>query len=256
MSGRETKPADWDAGTYSRVSIPQRVWSAAVLDRLSLTGADTVLDAGCGSGEVTEALLNKLPDGRVIAVDGSPSMVEKARARLPEDRVEVICRDLTELDLDGVADHAFSNAVFHWIQDHDRLFAGLCRAIRPGGQLVAQCGGEGNVAEIVAALEVVRAEDPWREELNGFAAPWNFAGPEKTTRRLESAGFTEVECSLEERVARPKEPQAFLEASGLAPVRARLSPELFTAFSDRMMEVMGQPETFQYVRLNIKARRP
>jgi trans-aconitate 2-methyltransferase len=256
VSGRETKPADWDAGTYSRVSIPQRVWSAAVLDRLTLKGDETVLAAGCGSGEVTEALLNKLPDGRVIAVDGSPSMVEKAKARLPRDRAEVICRDLTELDMDGVADHAFSNAVFHWVQDHDRLFSGLFKAIRPGGQLIAQCGGEGNVAEIVAALGVVTAEDPWREELSGQSAPWNFAGPEQTRERLEAAGFTDVECSLESRVARPKEPQAFLEASGLAPVRARLSPELFSAFSDRMMEVMGQPETFQYVRLNIKARRP
>lgn len=256
MSGRETKPADWDAGTYSRVSIPQRIWSAAVLDRLPLNGEETVLDAGCGTGEVTEALLVKLPEGRVIAVDGSPSMVEKAKERLPGDRVEVICRDLTELEMDGVADHAFSNAVFHWIQDHDRLFAGLFRAIRPGGLLVAQCGGEGNVAEIVAALETVRKEDPWQGELADFTAPWNFAGPDETSRRLEAAGFTDIDCSLEERAARPKEPQAFLDASGLAPVRARLSPEMFSAFSDRMMEAMGQPETFQYVRLNIKARRP
>ncbi len=256
MSGRETKPADWDAGAYARVAIPQRLWSTAVLDRLKLSGDETVLDAGCGSGEVTEALLAKLPDGRVIAVDGSPSMVEQTRARLPADRVEVICRDLTELGLDAVADHAFSNAVFHWIHDHDRLFAGLFRAIRPGGQLVAQCGGEGNVAEMVAALETVMAEEPWRDQLVGFGAMWNFAGTEETRARLEAAGFTEVECSLEEQVARPKEPQAFVEASVLAPVRARLSPESFDAFSDRMMDAMGRPETFQYVRLNIKARRP
>jgi trans-aconitate 2-methyltransferase len=256
VSGRETKPADWDAGTYSLVSIPQRVWSAAVLDRLKLGGAETVLDAGCGTGEVTEALLQKLPRGHVIAVDGSPSMVEKARERLPEDRVEVICRNLTELDMDQVADHAFSNAVFHWIQDHDLLFAQLFRAIRPDGWLVAQCGGRGNVAEKVAALAVVRNEEPFREAMEGFTDPWNFAGAEETTERLRKAGFVDVECSLEERVARPKDPRAFMQASGLAPVRQRMPAELFEQFTDRMMEAMGQPETFQYVRLNMKARRP
>jgi trans-aconitate 2-methyltransferase len=256
VSGRETKPADWDAGTYSRVSIPQRVWSAAVLDRLPLGGAETVLDAGCGTGEVTEALLQKLPRGRVIAVDGSPSMVEKARERLPADRADVICRNLTELDMDQVADHAFSNAVFHWIKDHDRLFAQLFRAIRPGGLLVAQCGGRGNVAEKVHALATVRHEEPFRDAMEGFEDPWNFAGAEETAGRLENAGFAEVECSLEERVARPKDPRAFMQASGLAPVRQRMTPELFEQFTDRMMEVMGEPETFQYVRLNIKAMRP
>jgi len=256
VSGRETKPASWDTGTPTRVSIPQRVMSAAALDRLPLNGEETVLHVGCGTGEVTEALLAKLPEGRAIAVDGSPSMVEKAKERLPEDRVEVICCDLTELEMDGVADHAFSNAVFHWVDDHDRLFAGLFRAIRPGGLLVAQCGGEGNIAEIVTALDTVKAEEPWQGELAGFDAPWNFAGPDETTRRLEAAGFTEVECSLEKRAARPKDPRAFLQNSGLGPVRARLTPEMFNAFSDRMMEAMGQPETFQYVRLNIKARRP
>ena len=256
MSGRETKPLDWDAGTYSKVSIPQRVWSAAVLDRLPLGGAETVLDAGCGTGEVTGALLQKLPRGRVIAVDASPSMVEKARERLPADRVEVICRDLTALDMDQVADHAFSNAVFHWVLDHDTLFASLFRAIRPGGLLVAQCGGRGNVAEVVAALDSVRLEEPFRELLEGFADPWNFAGPEETATRLGNAGFMDVECSLEERVAHPKDPRSFMQASGLAPVRRRLSPELFERFTDRMMETMGQPGTFQYVRLNMKARRP
>jgi len=65
--------------------------SAAALDRLPLNGEETVLHVGCGTGEVTEALLAKLPEGRAIAVDGSPSMVEKAKERLPEDRVEVMC---------------------------------------------------------------------------------------------------------------------------------------------------------------------
>jgi trans-aconitate 2-methyltransferase len=204
---------------------------------------------------VTSDLLARLPQGRVIAVDGSPSMVEATAALLPEDRAEVLCRDLTALDMDGSADNAFSNAVFHWVQDHDPLFSGLHRAIRPGGRLVAQCGGSGNVREVEEALETVCREAPFSTELEGFESPWNFAGPDETEARLLAAGFDEARCWLEEQIARPEEPRAFLQASGLAPVRELLDPEAFEAFTDRMMAVMGQPVTFQYVRLNIVARR-
>ena len=156
--------------------------------------------------------------GRVIAVDGSPSMIEKAKENLPGERVEFICQNLVELQLCQTVDHVFSNATFHWIADHEALFSRIHEAVKPGGMLVAQCGGRGNVAEIVGALE-----------------PAN--------------------CWLEEQVARPEEPQAFIEAASLAPIRELLSTELFQPFSDRMMSVMGQPEIFNYVRLNIVARR-
>lgn len=255
MSTGPTAPADWDAGTYSRVASPQRDWSAAVLDRLGLMGTETVLDAGCGSGEVTSDLLARLPEGRVIAVDGSPSMVEATAALLPDARVEVRCRDLTELRMEGEVDHAFSNAVFHWIEDHGALFSGLHSAIRPGGRLVAQCGGSGNVAEVEDALGVVCREDSFAATLDGSESPWNFPEPGETGNRLLAAGFSSAECWLEEQTARPSEPRAFLQASGLAPVRGLLEPQAFEAFTDRMMSVMGQPETFQYVRLNIVAER-
>jgi trans-aconitate 2-methyltransferase len=255
VSAGAKAPADWDAGTYSRVSGPQRAWSDAVLDRLGLEGSETVLDAGCGSGEVTSDLLARLPRGRVIAVDGSPSMVEATAALLPADRTEVLCRDLTALDLVGAADHAFSNAVFHWVQDHELLFSGLQRAIRPGGRLVAQCGGSGNVQEVEQALQAVCREAAFASQLEDFESPWNFAGPEETEARLLAAGFDRAECWLEQQIARPEEPRAFLQASGLAPVRERLDPDTFEAFTDRMMSVMGQPTTFQYVRLNIIAER-
>ena len=255
MKGEESGPADWDASQYSRVSSPQRSWSRDVIARLRLNGDETVLDAGCGSGEVTLALLEQLPRGRVIAVDGSQSMVESAREKLPAERSDVRRRDLTALGIDSEVDHAFSNAVFHWIADHDLLFRELHRAIRPGGRLVAQCGGRGNVAAVERALAVVCREEPFEAEVAAFADPWNFAGPEQTTERLRAAGFIRVECWLERRTARPEEPQAFLEASGLAPVREVLDADLFASFSDRMMEVMGRPEAFDYVRLNIVAER-
>jgi trans-aconitate 2-methyltransferase len=255
VSAAAPAPADWDAATYSRVSSPQQQWSRAVLDRLELKGDETVLDAGCGSGEVTADLLDRLPEGRVIAVDGSPSMVEAAAARLPGGRMEFICRDLASLEMDCAVDHVFSNAVFHWVADHDALFEGLHRAIRPGGRLVAQCGGEGNVAEVEMALKSVCRDPQFADAVTGFESPWNFAGAEETELRLLAAGFSSAGCWLEQQTARPAEPRAFLQASGLAQVGELLDEGAFEAFTDRMMSVMGEPESFQYVRLNIVAER-
>ena len=257
MSGdQDSRPADWEADKYSRTATPQREWSEAVLDRLVLNGDETVVDAGCGSGNVTEDLLARLPNGRVIGVDGSPSMVEEAKARLGSDpRVTFICQDLAGLELDYRVDHVFSNATFHWIGDHDALFRSLANVTKPGGSLVAQCGGRGNVAEVIAALGVVNRQEPFAEIFGEYDNPWNFAGPEETEIRLIDAGYEDVECWLEERVAHPEDPREFFEASFLAPARQVLDDDQFTGYADRLMAEMGQPSTFNYVRLNMTAKR-
>ena len=101
MNRPQPGPADWDASKYSRVSSPQHSWAQEVIARLGLSGSETVLDAGCGSGEVTLSLLGQLPRGRVLAVDGSKSMAEAASQRLPADRAEVRCLDLTGLGIES-----------------------------------------------------------------------------------------------------------------------------------------------------------
>ncbi len=256
MSSSETRPADWEATKYSRVATPQREWSGAVIDRLGLEGNETVLDAGCGSGKVTEDLLDRLPDGRVIGVDGSPSMIREATERLGGDqRARFLCQDLTRLEIGERVDCVFSNATFHWIPDHQALFRALANAMKPGGVLVAQCGGRGNVSEVVDALRVVNGEQPFVEVFGDYSDPWNFAGPEETEIRLVEAGYEDVECWLEERVAHPEDPRGFFEASFLAPARELLEPELFTEYTDRLLAEMGEPASFNYVRLNMTAKR-
>src|SRR5436190_16047407 len=139
-------PRDWDAATYDRVANPQTRWGTLVLDRLPLRGDETVLDAGCGSGRVTELLAERLPNGRVIALDASPSMVDEARRRLERfgDRVDFVVADLGRPFTlpDGIlADAILSTATFHWVPDHAALFRNLAAVLRPGGRLVAQFGG-------------------------------------------------------------------------------------------------------------------
>ena len=201
------------------------------------TGDETVLDAGCGSGRVTEALLERLPRGRVIAADGSAEMVEAARERLG-DGVELIHADLLELELDEEVDAVFSNAVFHWISDHGALFERLAATLRPGGRLEAQCGGEGNVARFYAVAAEVAAEEPFSAHLEGFA-PTYFAGPEVTTERLAAAGFTDVRCWLEPRPVRPPEPEAFIETVCLGSHLDELPEELREPYLAAVLERLG-----------------
>jgi trans-aconitate 2-methyltransferase len=233
----------------------QLAWGLEVLDRLELRGDEAVLDAGCGTGRVTERLWERLPRGRVVAVDSSAPMVEKARETLAG-RADVLLADLAELRLDEPVDVVFSNAVFHWIADHDRLFTRLHAALRPGGRLFAQCGGVGNVAALTQVVEAVRAEARFAEHLATWRRPWHFRSPTETEEALRRAGFTDIRCWLEPKRIRPDEPDAFLATVPLGPCLESLPAELHGGFVREVRGRMGEPLELDYVRLNIEAVRP
>jgi trans-aconitate 2-methyltransferase len=246
----------WDANTYHRVSGPHVEWAQDVLDRLDLRGDETVLDAGCGSGRVTRLLADRVPRGRVIAVDGSPQMVARAREELG-DAVDVREGDLTQLRLgEGErVDAAFSNAVFHWIADHDALFAALAGAMRPGAALSAQCGGAGNVAQVHDEALAAAADAGLADRFADWAGPWNFAAPEETEARLKGAGFVGARCWLRTWPVEPDEPRAYLQTVCLGPHLERLEPDERERFLDAVMARLGERPVLDYVRLNIVARR-
>ena len=248
---------DWDAVTYDRVAEVQEEWGREVLARLDLRGDETVLDAGCGSGRVTKLLLERLPEGRVIGVDAAPSMIAKAREAIGRDeRVELEVRDLLDLELDRDVDAIFSNATFHWILDHNRLFARLFAALRPGGALEAQCGGQDNVAEFVRAIESAEGDERFSQYLRGIPSTYNFASVGDTQARLARAGFDAKPVWLDNRSYAPSEPAPFVRASGLAQQLERLPEHLHDEFVDAVLGSMPRPLVLDYVRLNISARRP
>jgi trans-aconitate 2-methyltransferase len=243
----------WDATTYHRVSDVQQRWAERVLERLPLDGGETVLDAGCGSGAVTRRLLDRLPRGHVVAVDASPEMVEHARAALGE-RATVLQADLAALTLPEPVDAVFSNAVFHWVLDHDALFASLHGVLRPDGRLVAQCGGAGNLDRFHAEIHEVSAREPFAEHLAGLGRQHNFAGVEETERRLQDAGFREYRVWLEPSDVTPGDPRAFVAAVNLRCQLERLPEDLRDPFVDAVLERAGEPLVLDYRRLNIDAR--
>lgn len=260
------QPRDWEAGVYDQVSVPHRAWGADVLARLELTGDETVLDAGCGTGRVTAELLKLVPRGRVIGVDGSASMIAQAQRLLPPE-IELQVQDLNDLALADPVDAVISTATFHWIADHDRLFGRIAGVLRPGGQLQVQCGGAGNIASVDAAVDRLRQRAPWDVALTGWAGPWNFATPEETSARLTAAGFVDVRCWLEPRPVTLDDPHSFLRTVVLGSHLERLPEEAHDQFVEDVRQELltGGPDhlpmlddgriVLDFVRLNISARR-
>jgi trans-aconitate 2-methyltransferase len=246
---------DWDAATYDRVSAPQQRWAAEQLDRIGLRGDEVVLDAGCGSGRVTQELVARVPRGRVYAVDAAPSMVAHARAALGE-RAVVLCQDLVELELPEPVDLIFSNATFHWIADHAALFAALFRTLAPGGRLIAQCGGRGNIDRFRRIADEVALAPPFDAFFAGWRGVWNYADAPETARRLTAAGFTDVSTWLQERPTELAEPRSFVATVCLVRHLDRLAPERHATFVDAVLERYGAPVVLDYVRLNMTASRP
>jgi trans-aconitate 2-methyltransferase len=242
----------WSGADYDRLSTPMEAMGREVLERLPLTGGETVIDAGCGSGRVTEALLARLPEGHVIGVDQSASMIDAARERLG-DRAELHVADLSTFDLGLQADAILSTATFHWIADHDALFASLRGALRAGGRLVAQCGGAGNIASVHAAARQAGEEPAFRAGFDGWRGPWNFATPEDTERRLTAAGFRDVRCWLAERPVTPDDPREYLRNINLGAHLERLPDDQHDAYLDAVLAILGERPTIDYVRLNIDA---
>jgi trans-aconitate 2-methyltransferase len=248
MTFKPQSTLEWNARTYDAVAAPMTTRGVDAVGRLHLRGDETVLDAGCGTCQVTEALLERLPGGRVIALDGSHDMLDVARERLGGDpRVAFVHADLEQpLPLADPVDAVVSTSTFHWVSDHDRLFGHLAAALRPGGQLVVDCGGAGNTASVLDALG----------ELGVHDTPWTFAGTEETERRLAAAGFVEVRTRLVERPA-PIAPEALEEYLTTVILRSfvdELGPEEATAFVCAVAERLPRPE-IDYVRLEILARR-
>jgi trans-aconitate 2-methyltransferase len=243
-------PRDWNAASYDAVSAPQQEWGAAVVERLHLHGDETVLDAGAGTGRVTEMLLERLPRGHVIAVDGSQSMCELAAERLPADRVSVICSDLLELKLDGHVDAIVSTATFHWVLDHDALFARMREALRPGGEFVAQCGGAGNIDRVRGIGNAIAGQPPFASHLATMTPVWNYATVEQTRERLHAAGFDVSACWLQPAPATPPNPREFLQTVIFAPHLGHLPADLRDPYLDAIMAALGEPVVLDYVRLN------
>lgn len=257
---------EWNAGVYHKVSNPQLDWGLPVLERLPLHGNETVLDVGCGTGRLTEKLVERLPHGRAVGVDQSGNMLQTARERLAVrfgGRVAFARADAAALPFASAGDAIFSTATFHWVLDHERLFASLFRALKPGGRLVAQCGGGPNLERLHERCLRLMREPAFAPHFSRWTHPWEFADADTTARRLETAGFTHIETSIHASPVLQPDAPSYTEFVAHVICRPHLEhipdPSLRARFMDRITELAAldsPPFELDYWRLNLDATRP
>jgi SAM-dependent methyltransferase len=268
--------SDWDAETYHRLSDPQFAWGLRVLDRLRPVAGERILDLGCGSGRLTDRLADAMGRGVVVGLDLSQAMLAEAAVRLAERHrpvgphrmtdagieVHLVRGDAARLPFVGAFDAVFSAATFHWVQNHDKLFSSIHRALAPGGRLVAQCGGGPNLSVLLERAHRLMDQPYYSGWFKAWRDPWHFADVPATMDRLERARFTRVHVSLEAAptsLADAPSYAAFLSTVCVRHHVARLPPEERGGFLDALAKQAAgddPPFTLDYWRLNVSAVKP
>ena len=189
----------WNAEEYQASSANQKEWAIELLSKLDLKESDRVLDIGCGDGEITALIAQKVPRGCAVGIDSSSDMVELARNRFPPEEypnLSFLLRDATAIDFPEGFDAVFSNACLHWVKDHVAVLEGIRRALKPCGRMLLQMGGRGNAAPILQTLDRIIKEDTWSRFFQDLSFPYAFYGPEEYRQWLEDLGFRIVRVEL------------------------------------------------------------
>ena len=189
----------WNPQDYARHSKTQETWARELLTQIDLRPDDTVLDIGCGDGRTTAAIARRVPRGSVVGIDLSADMVAHATAQhcpIETNNLRFAQADAAALPFTSEFTVVFSNATLHWLSDQQAAVRGIARALRPEGRAIAQFGGQGNVADVIASFERVANAARWRTITTLGDSPYHFHAATTYETWLREAGMEIHECRL------------------------------------------------------------
>jgi len=190
---------NWNAGEYAKHSESQHAWARELIAKLHLQGPENILDIGCGDGKVTAEIAKAVPNGSVLGIDNSRSMIELARKEYSADRylnLKFQLEDAQALPFYNQFEIVFSNAVLHWVQDHAPVLDGIYKSLRHEGRILLQMGGRGNAAAILAVLDDLISSSRWAAYFNDFDFPYGFHDAADYEIWLHQAGFDNIRAEL------------------------------------------------------------
>ena len=178
-----TYDTKWNAGLYNDKHDFVFKFGEDVVRLLNPRAGERILDLGCGTGYLTNVIAQA--GSRVVGVDKSAAMVERANAAYPDLDFRVM--SATSLHFDIPFDAVFSNAVLHWVLDKEKAIENIAQSLRPGGRLVLEMGGKGNNEDVLRATRETLARHRYREQ--AAIHPWYFPSLAEYTMLLEEHGF-------------------------------------------------------------------
>ena len=162
---------EFDGQKYKAASGHQKEWGTRIVAELNLTGAESILDLGCGDGVLTKQMANLVPKGEVLGIDASVGMIETAK-ELEGDNLSFSCQDINNMVFSNQFDLVFSNAALHWVKNHERLLNSCKIALKPGGVVRFNFAGDGNCSNFYEVIRHVMNHPAYIEHFENFEWPW------------------------------------------------------------------------------------
>lgn len=261
----------WDAETYHKISHIQEAWAKELILNNKWNGDEVVLDAGCGTGKVTNLIARIVNRGRIYAVDIDENMITIARKKYQHlKNVIYLISDITNVNLPQSVDIVFSNAAIHWIPNHHRLFKNFYDMLKPDGKILIQCGGKGNLGKTHEILESLRKEKEFAKYFRNWQEPWYFPSASEAFSILKNTGFRDIHTEISKKTAvfqGSQDYRLFMKTVVMKPYLSYLPShndndtirdsfiDLFIEQSIKTKDFLNQKTqpSIDYVRLNIRA---
>ena len=255
-------PHEFNGDKYQQASSHQKEWGNKIIAEFALKGNEQILDIGCGDGILTEQLATMVPEGYVLGIDASKSMIETAKS-LSRNNLSFQIKDINHLDYESRFDLVFSNATLHWVKNHNLLLRNVYRSLRENGFLRLNFAADGNCSNLIKVLTTSMDSPEFVKYFLGFEWPWYMPELKTYENLVRQSSFKKVEVwgeNADRYFPNVHAMVKWIDQPSLVPFIKHISRMKEQAFRDRVVEQMikltKQPdgrffETFR--RINVKA---
>jgi trans-aconitate methyltransferase/ribosomal protein S18 acetylase RimI-like enzyme len=191
LTGRSEKKFEFDGEKYKLSSSQQKAWGRKLITEFQFKGDEKILDLGCGDGVLTAELAKLVPDGFVLGIDASESMIETAQKDHAGANMRFELLDINAIDFESEFDLVFSNATLHWVKDHGKLLRSVFKSLKDGGTARFQFAGDGNCSNLIRILRRVMLARDYASYFSEFDWPWYMPAVDEYQVFLDEVAFAE-----------------------------------------------------------------